>query len=83
MSVHAVHAGVERNVCIVVVSFETPPNHHQSIPNAAPRVQTSTLTPAPLQILTFMTLTTYSSAFCAEALQMKVSGFGYCKGGTS
>ena len=51
MSVHAVHAGAERNVCNIVVSTETPPNHHQSISNAAPRVKTSTLTPAPLQVL--------------------------------
>ena len=33
-------------VCYIVVSTETPPNFHQSISNAAPRVQTSTLTPA-------------------------------------
>ena len=31
------------------------PNHHQSISNAAPPVQTSTLTPAPLQVLTSKT----------------------------
>ena len=45
ISVHAVHAGAERNVCNIVVSTETPPNFHQSISNAAPGVQTSTLTP--------------------------------------
>ena len=49
ISVHAVHAGAERNVCNIVVSTETPQNFHQSIPNAAPRVQTSTLVPAPPQ----------------------------------
>ena len=43
----SVHAGAERNVCNIVVSTETPRNFHQSISNAAPRVQTSTLTPAP------------------------------------
>ena len=42
----SVHAGAERNVCNIVVSTETPPNFHQSISNAAPRVQTNTLTPA-------------------------------------
>ena len=40
MSVHAVHAAAERNVCYIVVSTETPPNHYQSISNAAPLVQT-------------------------------------------
>ena len=48
MSVHAVHAGAERNVFNIVVSTETPKNHHQSIANAAHHVQTSTFTPAPL-----------------------------------
>ena len=51
ISVHAVHTGAERNVCNIVVCTETPTNFHQSIPNAAPRVQTSTLTPAPHQVL--------------------------------
>ena len=40
----SVHAGAERNVCIIKVSVETP----QSTTNpsqAAPHVQTSTLTP--------------------------------------
>ena len=54
----SVHAGAERNVCNIVVSTETPPNQHQSISNAAPRVQTSTLTPAPLKILTSKSPTT-------------------------
>ena len=40
ISVHAVHAGAERNVCNIVVSTETPPNFHQFISNAALRVQT-------------------------------------------
>ena len=40
----SVHAGVERNVCIIKVSAETPPIDHQSILNAR-HVQTSTLTP--------------------------------------
>ena len=30
ISVHAVHRGAERNVCNVVVSTETPPNHNPS-----------------------------------------------------
>ena len=77
ISVHAVHAGAERNVCNIVVSTETPPNLHQSISNAAPRVQTSTLTPAPPQVLTSKTPTTFSSAFCADVLQMQVSGLVY------
>ena len=65
----SVHAVGERNVCNIVVSTETvTPNHHQSISNAAPRVKTSTLTPAPPQVLTSKTPTTLS--FCADALQM-------------
>ena len=68
--VHAVHAGAERNVCNIIVSIETPPNFHQSISIAAPVVQTSTLTPAPPQVLTSKTPTTFSSAFCADALQV-------------
>ena len=55
ISVHAVHACAERNVCNIVVSTETPPNFHQSISNADPCVQTSTLTPAPTQVLTSKT----------------------------
>ena len=55
ISVHAVHAGAERNVCNVVVPTETRPNFHQSIANAAPCVQTSTLTPVPPQVLTSKT----------------------------
>ena len=47
ISLHTVHAGAERNVCNSVVSTETPQNFHQSISNAAPCVQTSTLTSAP------------------------------------
>ena len=47
----SVHAGEERNVCNIVVSAETP----QSTTNpsqAAPHVQTSTLTPvSPLRLL--------------------------------
>ena len=42
----SMHAGAERNVCNIVVSTETPQTFHQSISNAAPCVQTSTLTPA-------------------------------------
>ena len=38
ISVHALDAGAERNVCNIVVSTETPPNFHQSISNAAPHV---------------------------------------------
>ena len=59
----AVHAGVERNVCNIVVSTETPPNHHQSVSNAAPHVQISTLTPAPLPSPHLQYPTTISSAF--------------------
>ena len=46
ISVHAVHAGAERNVCNIV-STETPPDFDHPISNAAPHVQTSTLTPYP------------------------------------
>ena len=52
MLVHAVHAGSERNVCNIVVSTETYQNTTKSTSNTDSRVQTSTLTPAPLQILT-------------------------------
>ena len=41
----SVHAGANRSVCIIKVSDETPPIDRQFISNAAPRVQTSTLTP--------------------------------------
>ena len=54
--------------------MQTPPNFHQSISNAAPRVQTSTLTPAPLQVLTSKTPTTFSSAFlrrCATDVSIR------------
>ena len=44
----SVHAGAERNVCIIKVSAETPQIDHQSISNAAPHVQTSTLNPVSL-----------------------------------
>ena len=47
MSVHAVHAGGEKNVCNIVISTEIPQINHQSISNAAPHVQTSIITPAP------------------------------------
>ena len=73
----SVHVGAERNVCNIVISTETPLNFYQSISNAAPRVQTSTLTPAQHQVPTSKTPTTFSSAFCAEALKMLVSGLVY------
>ena len=63
MSVHAVHEGAERNVWNIVVSTETPPKHHQSISNAAPCVQTSTLTPAPTQVLTSKTPHPFAQPF--------------------
>ena len=77
ISVHAMRVGSERNVCNIVVSTETPPNFHEPISKAAPRVQTSTLTPAPPKVLTSKTPTTFSSALCADALQMLVSGLVY------
>ena len=55
ISVHAVHAGAVRIVLNIVVTTETPPNFHQSISNADPCVQTSTLTPVPLQVITSKT----------------------------
>ena len=66
----SVHAGAKGNVCNILVSTETPPNFHQSISRGTPRVQTSTLTTAPPQVLTSETPTTFSSAFCEDALQM-------------
>ena len=68
ISVHAVHAGTERNVCNIVVSTEL----YQSISNPAPRVQTSTLTPAPPQVLTSKTPQPLAQPFYADALQMLV-----------
>ena len=68
ISVHAVHAGTERNVCNIVVSTEL----HQSISNPAPRVQTSTLTPAPPQVLTSKTPQPLAQPFYADAQQMLV-----------
>ena len=56
----SVHAGAERNVCIIKVSAETP----QSTTNpsqAAPHVQTSTLTLSHPK-----TPTTFSSAFVLQ-----------------
>ena len=69
MLVHAVHAGSERNVCNIVVSTET----HQTTTNPSQTlipVYKLALTPAPLQILTSETPITFSSAFCADAVQM-------------
>ena len=66
-----VHAEAERNVCNIVVSTETvTPNHHQSISNAAPHVQTSTLNPTPPQVLTSRTPQPLAQPFYADALQM-------------
>ena len=45
MSVHAVHAGAERNVCNILVSTEKPQITTKSTSNAAPRVQTSKPSP--------------------------------------
>ena len=66
----SVHAGAERNVCIIKISAETPPNDLQYISNAALHVQTSPLTP----VSPPKTPTTCSLAFCADVLQMQVSG---------
>ena len=70
ISVNAVNADAERNECYIVVSTETLPNFHQSISKAAPCVQTSTLTPAPPEVLTSKTPTAFSSVFCSDGLQM-------------
>ena len=55
ISVHAEHAGAERNVCNIVLSTETALKFHQSISNVSPCVQTRKFTPAPPQILTSKT----------------------------
>ena len=49
MSIHAVHAGTERKFVLYCSIYWNTPNHHQSISNATPRVQTSTFTPTPLK----------------------------------
>ena len=67
MSVHAVHAAAERNVCYIVVSTETPQNTTNPSQTLLPVYK---LTPAPLRVLTSKTPTAFSSAFCADALQM-------------
>ena len=51
ISAHAVHAGAERNVCNIVVSTETPQTSTNPSQTLPPRVQTSTLTPVPPQVL--------------------------------
>ena len=65
----SVHAGAERNVCIIKVSAETPKSTTNPS-QASPYVQTSALTPGSPP----KTPTTFSSAFCADVLQMQVSG---------
>ena len=50
ISVHAVHAGAERNACNNVVSTKTPQTSTNPS-QTAPRVQTSTLPPVPPQVL--------------------------------
>ena len=68
----SVHAGGERNVCIIVVSTETPQTTTNPSQTLLPVLQTSTLTPAPLQVLASTeTPTPLSSVFCAS---MQVSG---------
>ena len=65
----SVHACAERNVCIMKVSAATP----QSTTNpsqAAPHVQTSTLTPVSPPRLP----QPLAQPFCADVLQMQVSG---------
>ena len=65
----SVHAGADRNVCIIKVSAETP----QSTTNPS-----QTLLPVYKLVLLPLshpkTPTTFSSAFCADVLQMQVSG---------
>ena len=70
MSVHAVHAGVEKNVCNIVVSTETPKSSTNPSQTLLPVYKLAHLplphpkssTPRPPQ--------TFSSAFCTDALQM-------------
>ena len=67
ISVHAVHAGAEKYCSI----YWNPPNFHQSISSATPRLQTSTLTTAPPKVLTSKTPTTFSSAFAQMRYRCK------------
>ena len=67
----SVHAGMEKNVCIIVESTETPQTTSNPSQTLLPVHKTSTPTPAPLQAFTSTeTPTTFSSAFCAHALQI-------------
>ena len=66
MSVHAVHAGVEGNVCNIVVSTET----RQTTTN--PSQMLLPITPAPLQVLTSKTPQPLAQPFYADGLQMLV-----------
>ena len=81
----SVHAGVERNLCNIVVSTEKTQNHHQSISNAAPRVQTGTLTPAPLKVLTSKTPTTFSRCATDVSIRSRPPAQTYlkCRNSTS
>ena len=57
-SVHAVHVGAEGNVFNIVVSIilkQPQTSTNPSQPLSTPRVQTSTLTPVPPQVLTSKT----------------------------
>ena len=67
MSVQAVHAAAERNVCYIVVFTETPQTTTNPSQTLLPVYK---LTPVPLKVLTSKSPTAFSTAFCADALQM-------------
>ena len=68
MSVHAVHAAAERDVCYIVVSTETPQTTTNPSQTLLPVYK---LTPAALKVLTTKTPTAFSSAFCTDELQSR------------
>ena len=68
----SVHAGAERNVCIIKVSAETPQTTTNPSQTLLPLYKLAHLPlshPPPPK-----TPTTFSSAFCADVLQMQISG---------
>ena len=65
----SVHAGAERNVCIIKVSAETPLLTTNPSQTLLPMYKLAHLPRSHPK-----TPTTFSSAFCADVLQMQVSG---------
>ena len=65
----SVHAGAEKNVCIIKVSAETPKSTTNPSQTLLPMYKL-----AHLPLSHPKTPTKFSSAFCADMLQMQVSG---------